>query len=157
SGPSGSLLEQATMFRVRAIVPLQGPAADSSWMPDFPGISDAKRQGDWDSGLPLELDRIRDQDERYWDRYRGTPKAFLPLATGRELWSTPWGSYTALRIPFDRAREADLTTTLLRALRPEMNELMLRNLRASAQEAAVSSVDFTGLFVGMSFFLIVAA
>lgn len=157
AGAAGALVEQSASFRVKAVVPLQGLAADSAWMPDFPGISEAKRQGDWNSGLPLDLDRIRDKDERYWDTYRGAPKAFISPAAGRELWSTRWGDYTALRIPFPRERETELTTTILRALRPEMNQLLVKDFRASAQEAAKSAVDFGGLFIGMSFFLILAA
>ncbi|MGH7955868.1 MAG: FtsX-like permease family protein, partial [Opitutaceae bacterium] len=63
----------------------------------------------------------------------------------------------AIRIPFEREREAELSSTLLRALRPEMNQLLLRNVRASAEDSARSPVDFGGLFIGMSFFLILAA
>ncbi len=156
-GAGDRLVEQSTAFRVRTVVPLEGLAADSAWMPDFPGISDAKNQSDWDPGLPLDLARVRDKDERYWDDFRGAPKAFLSAAGGREIWSTRWGSVTALRIAAGRAREAELTATLLGALRPEMNQLLLRDLRAGAQVAAKSTVDFGGLFIGMSFFLIVAA
>lgn len=156
-GPAGTLVEQTSAFTVRSIVPLQGLAATSEWMPEFPGITDTSNQSEWDPGLPLDLKRIRDQDERYWDDHRGAPKAFLSLAAGRELWSTRWGNATALRIPFAHERESELTATLLAALRPGMNQLLLRDLRASAVDSANSPVDFGGLFVGMSIFLIVAA
>ena len=157
AGTGDSLVEQASTFRVRSIVPLEGVAADKSWMPDFPGMSDASRPSEWDPGLPLDLDRIRPKDETYWDEHRGTPKAFLSLAAGRAAWSTRWGSYTAIRIPYQRERETELTSMILRALRPEMNQLLLRNVRESADAAARSPVDFGGLFIGMSFFLILAA
>ena len=152
-----ALIEQQATFRVRAVIPLEGLAADSAWMPDFPGISDTKNQSDWDPGLPLKLERIRSQDERYWDDFHGAPKAFFSLAAGREMWATRWGTLTALRIPHPRERADELERTLLGALRPEMNQLLLRNVRAGAQDAANSAVDFGGLFLGMSFFLIVAA
>lgn len=157
TAPAGGLVEQSATFRVHAIVPLAGLAADRAWMPEFPGITDTQNQSDWDPGLPLDLKRIRDKDERYWDDHRGAPKAFLPLAAGREIWSTRWGNTTALRLPFDRARAGELEASLLRALRPEMNQLLLREFAASAEGAAKSPVDFGGLFIGMSFFLIVAA
>ena len=98
-GPADTLIEQPTAFRVRTIIPLAGLAADRAWMPDFPGISDAKNQSDWDTGLPLKLERIRPHDEKYWDDYRGAPKAFFSLAAGREMWATRWGTLTALRLP----------------------------------------------------------
>ena len=156
-GPADTLVEQQTSFRVRAVIPLAGLAADRAWMPDFPGISDSKHQSDWDPGLPLNLKRIRPQDEKYWDDFRGAPKAFFSLAAGRDMWTTRWGTLTALRLPHPPAQAADLERTLLGALRPEMNQLLLRNVRAGAQDAAKSAVDFGGLFLGMSFFLILAA
>ncbi|MEO7412916.1 MAG: ABC transporter permease, partial [Opitutaceae bacterium] len=157
TGPAGTLVEQNASFRVRSVVPLEGLAADGAWMPAFPGISDAKDQNDWDPGLPLDLKKIRTKDENYWDDHRGAPKAFLSAAAGAEIWATRWGSATALRIPFDRAQESELTTTIARALRPEMNQLVVRDLRTTAGDAAKSPVDFGGLFIGMSFFLIAAA
>ncbi|MDO8543409.1 MAG: ABC transporter permease [Opitutaceae bacterium] len=157
TGEGGALLESAATFRVRAITPLEGLAADRAWMPDFPGMTDVERAADWDPGLPLDLKRIRDQDERYWNEHRGAPKAFLSLAGGRALWSTRWGNSTALRIRYDRARESELAASALAALRPEMNQLLVRDFGASATDAARSPVDFGGLFIGMSFFLIVAS
>ncbi len=157
SDAGGALVETSENFRVHSIVPLQGLAADRAWMPNFPGMTDAKTTSDWDPGLPLKLDRIRPHDEKYWDEHRGAPKAFLPLAAGRALWSSRWGNATALRIPFDRAREAELTSALLGALRPAMNQLSVRPLRAAAIDSATATVDFGGLFIGMSFFLILAA
>lgn len=154
---AGTLVEQRATFRVRAVVPLQGLAADRAWMPDFPGMTDAKTTAEWDPGLPLKLDLIRKQDEKYWNEHRGAPKAFLSVAAGREIWATRWGNTTAFRIVTTRDQEAALTATLLGALRPEMNQLVVRNFRAGAQQAAQSAVDFGGLFVGMSFFLIAAA
>jgi putative ABC transport system permease protein len=152
-----ALVEKPATFRVRAVIPLAGLAADTAWMPDFPGISDAKNQADWDPGLPLNLKLIRPHDEKYWDDFRGAPKAFFSVEAGREMWSTRWGSLTALRILHPATDAAGLERTLLGALRPEMNQLLLRNVRASAADSAQSAVDFGGLFLGMSFFLILAA
>ncbi len=157
SDTAGALVETSESFRVHSIVPLQGLAADTAWMPNFPGMSDAKTTSDWDPGLPLKLDRIRPHDEKYWEEFRGAPKAFLPLAAGRALWSTRWGNATALRFALDRSREAELTATVLGALSPPLNQLTLRDLRASAADASQATVDFGGLFIGMSFFLILAA
>jgi putative ABC transport system permease protein len=46
-GPSGSLKEQARKFRVRAVAPLEGAAADPTLMPAFPGIAEAENCRDW--------------------------------------------------------------------------------------------------------------
>ncbi len=152
---SSQLTENAATFTLRAIVPLEGLAADRTWMPAFPGVADAEDSRDWDPGLPLDLGRIRDKDETYWDDHRGTPKAFLPLAAGAELWGNRWGTYTNLRIKNIDANS--LEEKMLAALEPQMGQLMVRNFRAEALGSAQSPVDFGGLFIGMSFFLIVAA
>jgi putative ABC transport system permease protein len=157
AGVGDSLVEKSASFRVRSIVPLQGLAGDRAWMPDFPGMSDAARTSEWDPGLPLNLERIRPKDESYWDQHRGAPKAFMSLEAGRAHFSSRWGNYTALRIATDRSREAELVEQLLAALRPEMNQLLVRDLRRSAESSAQSPVDFGGLFIGMSSFLIIAA
>ncbi|MBL9190324.1 MAG: FtsX-like permease family protein [Opitutaceae bacterium] len=156
-GAGDALIERSATFRVRAVVPIEGGAADRTWMPEFPGISDAKNQSEWDPGLPLQLERIRDHDERYWDDHRGTPKVFFAIAAGREMWATRWGELTALRVTAPAGAGADLERQALAALRPEMNQMIVRNVRAGAADSAQSAVDFGGLFLGMSFFLILAA
>ena len=84
------LLESTNAFTVRSITPMQGLAADRTLMPDFPGIAEAEAGRDWDPGIPLNLNRLRDKDEQYWEDYRGTPKAFVSEATGRRLWRNRW-------------------------------------------------------------------
>ncbi|MEM7622848.1 MAG: hypothetical protein AAF235_06555, partial [Planctomycetota bacterium] len=57
------LVERQRVFTVAGIVPLEGVAADRSLMPDFPGIAGAESSRDWEPGIPIDLDRIRDNDE----------------------------------------------------------------------------------------------
>ncbi|HVV73925.1 MAG TPA: hypothetical protein VHI52_20900, partial [Verrucomicrobiae bacterium] len=94
---SGSkLVERTNSFRVRAIVPLKGIYADRTLMPDFPGVAEAESTHDWDTGFPLVY-KIRDKDELYWRRYRGTPKAFITLSAGQAMWGSRFGNLTAIR------------------------------------------------------------
>lgn len=157
SDPRGLLLEESSTFKVRAIVPMEGLAADSAWMPDFPGISEAEVPSDWDAGLPLDLERIREKDEEYWEEYRGSPKIFISLDAGTAIWSTRWGNHTAIRIPGRPEDGPRLEKSILALLSPRMNQLVVRDFRSRTQSAASSAVDFGGLFIGMSFFLILAA
>ncbi|WP_193211734.1 ABC transporter permease [Luteolibacter marinus] len=153
-GSGNRLDEDSSTFTVRDIVPLEGAAADKLWMPDFPGIAEADNSSDWTPGLPLDLTRIRDKDETYWDDHRGTPKAFIPYAAAEKLWSNRWGSATALRFP---AGEGNLEQRILDVLEPADAGLLLRDLGAESRAAAASPVDIAGLFLSMSFFLILAA
>ena len=70
---------------------------ESDWTPRFPGLSDAESCGEWDTGIPI-VHKVRDRDEHYWDEYRGTPKGFVSLKAGQEMWGNRWGSLTGLRM-----------------------------------------------------------
>lgn len=157
TGDGGSISEVRERFILGSVVPMSGLAADPAWMPDFPGISESESPADWDPGLPLDLGRIRSKDEDYWDAYRGTPKAYLNLATGIRLWSTRWGDFTAMRFSAPWDNGAELTAAILQVLRPQMNQMMWQDFGAAGLQAAQSPVDFGGLFAGMSFFLILAS
>jgi putative ABC transport system permease protein len=153
-GSGNQLIEKSSDFRVHSIVPLEGAAADKLWMPDFPGIAEADNSADWTSGLPLDLSRIREKDETYWDDHRGTPKAFITHEAARNMWSNRWGNATSLRLP---AGETDLERRILDTLTPADAGLLIRDIAAESQSAASSPVDIASLFLSMSFFLILAA
>ncbi|MBN2505279.1 MAG: ABC transporter permease [Verrucomicrobia bacterium] len=159
---SGSALVQRTnQFRVRSIVPLAGMHADRTLMPDFPGIARAERTRDWDTGFPL-VHKIREKDEEYWEKHRGTPKAFVTLAAGQAMWASRFGSLTAIRYPLPGAVPG---TTMARVVVKNLQAtlkagdvgLPIVAVRHHALQAARQSQDFGGLFLGFSFFLILAS
>jgi len=142
-------------FRVARVVPISGAAADPSLMPEFPGLADSENCRDWEPGIPIDLDRLRDKDEEYWDKHRGTPKAFITLAAGQRLFGSRYGNVTAIRGPVGFAKR--LKAELPRKLDPATLGLFFRDVRTSALAAGTSATDFGGLFLGLSFFLIGAA
>ena len=156
------LVERSARLPVAGVVPLTGLAADPRWMPDFPGVASAEKAADWDAGVPIDLKRIRDKDEAYWDAQRGTPKLFIPLQKGREWFGNRWGEFTALRVPMAPGEQAGaarkmIESGLLGVLTPAVAGLVLRDVGEQAQAAAASPVDFAGLLLGMSLFLMAAA
>ena len=156
-GSGNRLIEKSTDFTVHGIVPLEGAAADKLWMPDFPGIAEADNSADWTPGLPLDLTRIREKDETYWDDHRGTPKAFIPYEAARTMWSNRWGNATSLRLRSGDTPVPSLERQILDTLTPADAGLLIRDLGRESQTAAASPVDIAGLFLSMSFFLILAA
>lgn len=156
-GNGNQLVEKSSDFRVHSIVPLEGAAADKLWMPDFPGIAEADNSADWTSGLPLDLSRIRDKDETYWDDHRGTPKAFISHDAARAMWSNRWGNATSLRIRSGDIPVPELENKILAALTPADAGLLIRDIATESASAASSPVDIASLFLSMSFFLILAA
>ncbi len=94
---NAGLTTHTARFTVDGIVPIEGLAADRQMAPEYPGITGAESLADWDPPFPLDLSKVRDQDEKYWDDHRATPKAFIPYEKGRELWQTRYGGATSLR------------------------------------------------------------
>jgi ABC-type antimicrobial peptide transport system permease subunit len=159
---SGSrLAERTNSFRVRAIVPIRGIYADRTLMPEFPGLAKAESTRDWDAGFPL-VHKIREKDEAYWKKYRGTPKAFITLAAGQALWANRFGLLTAIRylVPtnsFTGSYREAAYRNLVANLNPADLGFRLEPVREQALKAAGQSQDFGQLFLGFSFFLVLAA
>ncbi len=155
------LVERTNHFRVRAIVPMSAAYADRTLMPEFPGLAKAESTHDWDAGFPL-VHTIRDQDEQYWKKFRGTPKAFVTPAAGQQMWSNRFGNLTAIRFPVPTNVSAsefrsNLDRSLRTHLKPEELGLRFEPVRAEALNAANQAQDFGQLFLGFSFFLILSA
>jgi len=153
-GPDRRLEEETRDMTVRAITPMQGLAGDPELMPAFPGLEGAANCREWEPGIPMDLDQIRDQDETYWDDHAGTPKAFLSLAAGRELWASRFGTLTALRTP---GPAAEYEAALKEALDPASLGLFFTDFAGPALAGSRNAMDFGGLFLALSFFLITAA
>lgn len=156
-GLGRELKEEKAAFTVGEIIPMTDPRVSKAWTPDFPGVSDVDNCRDWDPGFPMDTKAIRDKDEKYWDDYKGTPKAFISLQAGQKIWSNRFGSHTAIRFADTGQGEEQLRREIASQLSLGDIGLVPRDFAADAAAAAKGSVDFGGLFIGLSFFLIVAA
>ena len=151
------LVEHSSAFLLKDILPMQGLAADRLLMPDFPGLGDAESCGEWSPGIPVDLDKIEDRDERYWEAYHGTPKAFISIETAQQLFANKFGAVTALRFPQNNESLENIEERFSRELTPASQGLRFENVLASAISATQGGVDFGQLFIGLSFFIIIAA
>ncbi len=148
-------------FRDKAPMPLEIPKNEiSDWTPQIPGLSKTKSYGDWNISFDPEDEshgvEIRGEDETYWETYRDSPKAFVTLSAGQAMWGNRWGTLTGLRMETDASTE-DIENTLRDELTPSEAGLLLHSLRQDAMDASESPVEFGGLFLGFSFFVIIAA
>jgi putative ABC transport system permease protein len=159
-GPLRELTEGSASFAVRAVVPMKGRFGDRALMPDIPGLSDVRNCRDWETGVPIDLGSIRESDEDYWDKYGGTPKAFISLSRAEEMWKNRFGTYTAFRYGADEngnvAGLQTLEASLLQGIEPGMLGFSLEAARSEGHQAAAGGVDFSQLFGGLSFFLLLA-
>ena len=151
---NGRIETDSAQFRLTAVLPLTGPAADRDLAPDYPGISNTTSLRDWDPPFPIDLRRVRPRDDEYWKQYRTTPKAFLPLSAGQKLWASRFGKLTSIRVH----GAADEFAAQLRAgLDPAATGFAVFPARAQALAASEGATDFGEYFVYFSFFLMAAA
>ncbi len=156
----GRLLSQTKAFRVDRVVPLS--AGDREMAPDYPGITDSPSLDDWNPPFPVNLRRVRLADEAYWRTYRTTPKAFIPLAVGQQLWRSRYGSMTSIRFTPDSAASLEnvrqqFAQQLRAKLDPLAAGLVVKDVRGESLQASRGATDFGEYFVYFSFFLVVSA
>jgi ABC-type antimicrobial peptide transport system permease subunit len=154
-GPLRELKEDSVSLVVQQIIPVTDDPSAKLLMPEIPGLSDAGNCRDWETGVPIRLESIRDKDEDYWTRYKGTPKGFIPYDLAAGLWGNRFGYATAFRFPSDDISAEGLEEAILSSLRPEDLGITVVPVRERAAFAASNGVDFTELFLGLSFFLLV--
>lgn len=153
-GVGEEYITETARFRLKAITPIQGLAAERDIIPEFPGIHDTADMSDWESPFPLDYTLIRHKDETYWDEYGATPKAFITLATGKRLWKNRFGDITTLRMKAENANRAQFERALLERIQPEQVGFQFLSLRADGLQAAAGTTDFGMLFSGLSFLII---
>ena len=153
-------------FRLAGRIPLAGVADDPDLAPEFPGITDKTSPGEWEPPSSFnrsDIDtKMKGVHEQYWRQHRTTPKAYITLAKGRELWGSRFGDTTSVRLaPADgrslKDAAVDFRKRLLAHLKPKDGGLVFDPIRQRALQASAGGNDFGELFLYFSLFLIVAA
>ncbi len=179
--PSGGFAERSRSFRVHSILPMHALEAERALAPQFPGLSDVDRCADWDVGIPMDEAELEDEaNEAYWEQYGQTPKAIVSLKAGQDMWSNRFGALTSVRWQAEPApnssrrilsADGEGINRLVQAVTPAKCPSLLfsreynpaaagfavQPVRDQALAAVDQALDFGQLFIGMSFFLIVAA
>ncbi len=155
--PVGNKLEEEEKtFVIKGITGNRNIFSDPSLMPEFPGISGSTSCSSWDAGIPILMDKIRDKDEEYWNRFKGTPKAFVNYEEGKKLWGNNFGPATAVRFPSHINKEL-----IINSLKGKIELLeagiTITNVRSSGEKAANKGVDFGTLFLSLGFFIILSS
>ena len=133
-------------------------ANDPDLTPVVPGVTDAESIEEWD--LPFATaDKIRPEDDDYWENFRTTPKAFVNLATSKKLFRSRFGTTTSWRIPTaagDQTAIADKLQTQFIQSNAELG-LHLMPIKRRGLAASSGSTPFDVLFLALSMFVIGSA
>lgn len=154
-------ITETTHFLLKGIVPIESIAADTDIIPEFPGVSASDDIFDWDPPFPFDNGLIRPKDEVYWDDYKSTPKAFIPLELGKKLWRNRFGDLTTIRMESAPGKDIKATKELfvsefLKTIHPEQIGFQSIALRSEGLKSSKGSSDFGMLFSSMSGFIIIA-
>jgi ABC-type antimicrobial peptide transport system permease subunit len=138
------------------------PAGDPDLTPPFPGITDKLKIGDWNPPFRFNIKAVKPRDEKFWDNYRTTPKAYITTAAGEKLFGSRFGTVTSLRVAPATGETPEkmserLKATIRAELDPAASGFVLEDTRARLAAASRGGTDFGGLFLGFSLFLIAAA
>jgi len=155
-GPLRQLLVRETGFVLKEIIAMDNPLSDPTLVPHLPGLSDAGHCREWEAGVPINLDAIRDKDEKYWNDYKGTPKAYISKQKADEIWGNRFGSNTAVRFAAGAFDNDLFLKTFKNEIGPGDLGMIVSPVREQGLYAARNGTDFSGLFIGLSFFLLVA-
>jgi len=160
---SGQLSTETARFRLAGVVAIGGDIG-TALAPEVPGVSEARDIRAWDPPFPMDVRRIRAEDEDYWHRHRATPKAFVTLARGQELWRSRFGQLTSVRVAApqgDPATAEGVPLAFTEALRGRLDVeaagFAVTPVRARGLAGSEGATDFGEYFVYFSFFLIAGA
>ncbi|MFW5866956.1 MAG: FtsX-like permease family protein, partial [Armatimonadota bacterium] len=156
STPSG-YEDRSAELTLTGIAEMQGLGAEPDLVPDFEGITDAGHIDEWDPPFPVDLSLVTERDDEYWERYRAAPKAFVSSSLLQRMWQGedgegPW--ITSVRL--DGADADEYEQALREELEPEDAGFRFMRVREQALAASKGTSDFGQLFLGMSFFLVLA-
>ncbi len=165
TGEFGKLSAATSTFHLQGIVKDNPQSLDRGFIPAYPGITDAKSMTDWDPPFPVDLKRVRDKDDDYWEKHGPTPKAFISLEDGRRLWADngqPQARATSVRFHVSPERPIqavsdEISRRMIASIKPAQLDLNFKAVRANAITASSGSTDFGGLFIGFSIFLIASS
>jgi len=156
--PSNEFVETERTFTVRDVLAMDLLRDERDLMPEFPGLSNVDRCRDWKIGMPMDEALLKDPaNESYWQEFGQTPKLFVSLQAGQTMWSNRFGSLTAVRFEAAAGRVGEIRRVLTQTIDPGKVGIRFLPVRDEALEAVSQAMDFGGLFLGMSFFLIIAA
>ena len=133
-------------------------ANDPDLTPTVPGVTDAESIEKWD--LPFDtMNRIRAEDDVYWENYRTTPKGFVSLAAGQKAWQSRFGNTTSFRVSATNRTESKIAESLIAQFKSDEVDLGFHVIPIKRQglDASNGSTPFDVLFLSLSMFVIGAA
>lgn len=156
SGKWGKLKEKSARFIVAKIVPLSGEWTKIMDIPVFDQWTDKPHCREWDIDLPIHFKQIRTKDEEYWSNWKNLPKAFIGCTDAQKLWQNETGKSIRILFPVSQVSKSKIEASLKTNLDLSALGFDVKNIRQEALDSANGAIDFSQLFLGLSFLLFLA-
>ena len=158
---TGEPRESKTKLPLAGRLEPRGMAVDFDLAPEFPGITDKLSLAEWNPPFPYDNKRIKPIDDTFWKEFRASPKVVLDLKTAQDLFGSRFGKFTSVIAEAQGVSADDalkpFQETLLQKIDPAGAGMSWIPLAKQATERSAGNMDFSGLFLGFSFFLLASA
>ena len=156
----GDLLLVRLSFVLLCIIPMEESLPTAICCP-IPRHTESETLGDWDPPFPIDLKRIRPQDDTI-GRNTALHRRVHPAHFCATLWQTRFGKLTSLRISPDRGQTLEqahsgFERSLRETLDPLQDGFSILPVRAQGLEASRGATNFGEYFLYFSFFLVISA
>ncbi|MFH1074800.1 MAG: ABC transporter permease [Candidatus Firestonebacteria bacterium] len=155
--PDGQYITKSKIFKVKDILKTEA-LAELVEAPFLEGMTDSKSISAWKSPFPVDMSRIRNKDEIYWNNYKTVPKALISLETAKSFWPPQYFGVTSIRI--SDAKKIDIQVfkkVFLKHYDYSDSGFRVLHLREEALKAAQGSTDYSLLFAALSFIIVLSA
>ncbi|GAB4142215.1 MAG: FtsX-like permease family protein [Thermogutta sp.] len=151
----GEVRRTTRTFRVSGITAIAEAADDPKLMPEVAGLTDRRSIADWDPPFPFDAGKVTPADEEYWERHRGTPKAYFSPKIAARYWANRWGDATSLRIlPPPNVSPNEIRSRL--RFSAEEAGITLLPVKRQGLAASAGTTSFGMLFLGFNMFVMTA-
>lgn len=125
----------------------------SELCPDIPGLTDASDCSQWISGIPIDLKKVRSEDESYWDTHKSKPKAYLNFAQAQKIFAPDQS--TLLLFEHGTSHDA-IMKQIIPVLRHDSSLYQRLPVAEMLERNIHQGVQFAPLFLGLSLFIIMS-
>ena len=152
---TGELSEKNSKYEISAIWGQSRFSDYDNLIPPFPGLAGKESCLDWDPGIPVDLNQVRPVDEDFWNTWGLSPKIIMSYKDASAAWGSEKASATSILIP-SFYNKTEIENLILNSLSLEEKGMQLINLKSQAEAASEHGINFTELFLGLSFLLIIS-
>lgn len=136
----------------------QDNLAQNAVIPDFEGMTDAKNMAGWKTPFPVDLKKIRQKDELFWDKYKAAPKAMVTFNDAKKFWQPAYSGVTSVKVRALEAKDiSGFKRSFLEYYGFKEAGLRVTAVKEQALKASQGSTDYSMLFVSLSFIIVLSA